>query len=82
MICYENKTYNLERRKAQAGELVQTTIYIDEVRPEGTVMKVLKYSPKLDEIIVCPVWYEEGMKCFGIKVFLEHNDYMVLSETH
>ena len=80
-ITFNNNHYNLVQRKAKKGELVQSQVYISSNYPTGTVMKVLKESMMPDEVIVCPTWYEDGMECFGIKAYLEANDYLVLVET-
>lgn len=80
MIIYNDCQYHLVKRKALKGEFIQTQIYICEEYPSKSVLKVEKVSTEFDEIMACPIQYEEGMKCFGIKVFLEHDDYLVLEE--
>lgn len=80
MITYNNRQYCLVKRKASEGELVETQIYISEDYPAGSILKVEEVITELNEIMVCPPWFKKGMKCYDIKAFLEHDDYLLLKE--
>lgn len=78
LIRFNGGKYKLEQRKAKQNDLIQTLVYIEEDYLIGSILKVESEIPELDEILVCPSWYEEGMECWDIKTFLKHNDYLVL----
>lgn len=81
MIQHKGNSYSLTDRVAEVGELIRTKVYISNDYPIGSIMKVHQVVEALGEVKVYPDWYEEGMVCFGITAFLEHEDYEVLVES-
>ncbi|MGG1659470.1 hypothetical protein [Brevibacillus sp. NRS-1366] len=80
MITHNGKKYLTERRRARKDELIVTLLHLNSDYQEGSVFRVHKEIPELNEVLVYPEWYEDGMNCFGISVFLDVDDYEVMVE--